>query len=284
MRSNFSEYVQLAETLPALTALLVKYTGRRRCRGRGCGLVCSEQGSLSSPALCFSLLCQLLTPLCLNPLSTTVKMPTPTRRIPPRPHFPLCSASSPQSPIALSNLYRLAFLYSSGATLLFFPFHYLFFVSFLFRRLPAVRPISPPYFSQSVSQSEQQPPQPCQTTRSQTVVPVETYSKRLLFFSPVPVTEMRHGNQPLVENTPCLLLPAQQTHHLEQTAELPWSRWRSSGGRSAGLQYVSTRKLTALWRRNLHSSVSEQHPRNVSTTGGIICVAISSSRLYSPAF
>lgn len=86
-------------------------------------------------------------------------------------------------------------------------------------------------------------------------------------FFPVPAAEMRHGNQPLVENTPCLLFPAQQTHHLEQTAELPWSRWRSSDARSAVLQYVSTCNLTALWRRDSHSPVSEQHPRNVPTRG-----------------
>lgn len=145
---------------------------------------------------------------------------------------------------------------------------------------------------QSVSQSERQSPQSCKVTLSQTVVPAETYSKRLWFFwfFPVPAAEMRHGNQPLVENTPCLLFPAQQTHHLEQTAELPWSRWRSSDARSAVLQYVSTRNLTALWRRDSHSPVSEQHPRNVPTRGGgwlevHVCVAVSSSAWPNlPAF
>lgn len=220
------------------------------------GLSAPRRGVL---ALCFSLLCQLLTPRSPNRPSTPVKMPTPTRCIPPLSPFPLLfllTQISHRLKRPLSPCLSL-FLWSNFVLL---PFVICFSSLPCFVVCP---PFIPSHLPIETSQSEQQSPQPCKATQSQTVVPVETYSKRLLFFSAVPVTEMRHGNQPLLENTPCLLLPAQQTHHLEQTAELPWSRWRSSDGRSAVLQYVSTRKLTALWKRNLHSSVSEQHPRNV---------------------
>lgn len=128
MRSNFSEHVQLGETLLPLTDPVVKFAGRRRCRGCRFELVFSEQGSSSSPALCFSLLHQLLTPCGLNPLSTPVKMPTPTRSIPPLSSFPflfllltpishrLKQPLSPRRPLFLCSDFVLL------------PFHDLFFV------------------------------------------------------------------------------------------------------------------------------------------------------------
>lgn len=65
------------------------------------------------------------------------------------PLFRLLTAISHRLKQPLSPCLSL-FLGSNFALL---PFHDLFFVSSLFRRLPAVRPVSPPYFSQSVSQS-----------------------------------------------------------------------------------------------------------------------------------
>lgn len=154
----------------------------------------------------------------------------------PCPQLPFCSSSSPWSP-------RVTF---------FFPPCFLFVQSdFVLPPFSDLCFVSPPHFSQSVRVAvalDSEPNScPCGDLFKETFV---------VFFPPVDVTEMRHGNQPLVENTPRLLLPAQQTHHLEQTAELPWSRWRSCDGHSAVLQYVSTCVLTALWKCNSHSCVS----------------------------
>lgn len=116
------------------------------------GLVCSEPGSSSPPALCFSLLCRSPNPPPAPPQNAN----THTSHSSPVPVFPFVSSSSPRSLIALSGLYRLVFFYSSGAALHFFPSVICFSSPPFFADcLPFLPSCLPPDISasQSVSQS-----------------------------------------------------------------------------------------------------------------------------------
>lgn len=120
------------------------------------------------------------------PLPHPLKMPTPARRILlPSPFslsFLLLTLISHRLKRPLSP--RLFLFLRSGFALL--PFRYLFFVSPLF--LPTARRsshLASLLIFQSVSQSERQSPQSCKVTPSQTIVPAETYSKRLCFLGGV---------------------------------------------------------------------------------------------------